>query len=187
MLPISLPIRLLTPEGRPSALFTFASEFLSLIPGVLGVHVRRGFYRVAFSECASDVVIGFGTIFAMRGTRIGGDTYIGTNCTVGFAKIGRSVLIGSNVDVLGSPSLHNFDDVTIPIKKQGGEVVALEVGDGSWIGNGSTLLHDVGMECVIGAGAVVSKPCVNWGIYVGNPARLIRIRGDLRSGRNSES
>lgn len=181
MLPISLPIRIVSPEGRPSAIFSFASEFLSLIPGIPGGLLRRGFYRVVFSDCAGDVTIGFGTIFSMRGTSIGEDTYIGPYCTVGLARIGHNVLIGTNVDVLGSPSLHNFDDITKPIKKQGGDISVLEIGAGSWIGNGVTLLADVGNECVVGAASVVTKPCEDWGIYVGNPAHLLRDRRTIKT------
>ncbi|MDJ0941109.1 MAG: acyltransferase [Woeseiaceae bacterium] len=182
MLPLSLPTRVFAAEGRPSVLFTILCHTLSLFPGVIGVYLRRGYYRIAFEECGSDVAIGFGTVFAMRGTRIGRDTYIGTHCTVGLAHIGESVLIGSNVDIIGGPQVHHFDQTDVPIKQQGGTMTAVHVGNGSWLGNSAVVMADVGEECVVGAGSVVVNTCDDWGIYVGNPARRVRDRRESAEG-----
>ena len=181
MLPVSLPIRLLTAEFKPSTFFTLVCHTLSLLPGIVGVLLRRGFYYIAFDEVALDVSIGFGTCFAMRGTKIGAGTYIGPNCSIGLAVIESDVLIGSNVDLIGSPHLHSIDRTDIPIKKQGGSVEPVSIGYGSWLGNSTVILADVGCECVVGAGSVVTSACADWGIYVGNPARKIRDRRSSRS------
>ncbi len=47
-----------------------------------------------------------------------------------------------------------------------------------WIGTKVTLLPGVTVEngCVIGAGSVVTTSCEPYGVYAGNPARLIRYR-----------
>lgn len=176
MLPLSIPVRAFCPAGRPSFLFTLFCHSLSLLPGAIGVYLRRGFYRVAFDECGSDVAIGFGTVFAMRGSRIGRDTYIGTYCTVGIGDIGDSVLIGSNVDLIGGPKVHLYGRTDVPIKQQGGEAVRVKIGSGSWVGNSAVVMADVGEECIVGAGAVVVDECEDWGIYVGNPAKRVRDR-----------
>ena len=176
MLPLSLPARFLASPDKPSWLFTILCHSLSLVPGIVGVLVRRGFYVIALRGCARDVSIGFGTTFAVRGTTIGKNTYIGNFCSIGLASIGSDVLIGSNVDLIGSPRLHDFSRTDVPIKSQGGEIAYVNVGDGCWIGNSSVILADVGSECVVGAGAVLAEAAENWGIYVGNPARKVRDR-----------
>lgn len=182
MLPLSLPVRVLTSSGKPSTLFTLICQLLSIVPGFIGILLRRGFYFVAFENVALDASIGFGTLFAMRGSEIGPGTYIGPYCTIGLARIGRDVLIGSNVDLIGSPKLHSFDRTDVPIKKQGGSVEAVSIGDGTWLGNSTVILSHVGKECVVGAGSVVISPCDEWGVYVGNPARKIRDRRENAEG-----
>jgi len=184
--PLSLSVRFISAERSPSVLFTLSCHIFSLLPGVIGVYLRRGFYRVALPSCGSDVSIGFGTILALRGTHIGRDCYIGTNCTIGLANIGESVLIGSNVDLIGSPQLHNVSRIDVPIKKQDGDTRVVDVGDASWIGNSAVILANVGQECVVGAGSVVSKDCEDWGIYVGNPARRIRDRRESQTEKPDE-
>ena len=176
MLPFSLPVRILTPSTHPSELFTFFCHLFSILPGQLGVLLRRGFYFIVLKRCGFDAYIGFGTIFAMRGSKIAKGVYIGPYCTLGLADIGENVLLGTNVDLIGSPNLHSFEDLGKPIKKQGGEVQVVSIGNGSWLGNSTVILANVGSECVVGAGSVVTKECDDWGIYVGNPARKIRDR-----------
>jgi virginiamycin A acetyltransferase len=50
------------------------------------------------------------------------------------------------------------------------------IGAGSWIGSGAIVLADVGRNCVIGAGSVVTKPIPDNVVAVGNPARVISSR-----------
>ena len=51
-----------------------------------------------------------------------------------------------------------------------------EVGEGTWIGAGSTVIQGVriGKRCFIGAGAVVLKDVPDGTLCYGNPARIIR-------------
>jgi acetyltransferase-like isoleucine patch superfamily enzyme len=49
------------------------------------------------------------------------------------------------------------------------------VGSGTTIGSGATILPvRITSNCVIGAGAVVTKDLTEPGVYVGNPARILR-------------
>ncbi|KKM19986.1 hypothetical protein LCGC14_1650060 [marine sediment metagenome] len=52
------------------------------------------------------------------------------------------------------------------------------IGNDVWIGEGVTLLSGVtiGDGVVIGARAVISKDCEPYGVYVGNPAKLVKHR-----------
>ena len=50
------------------------------------------------------------------------------------------------------------------------------IGEGSWIGADTYILPGVtiGKGCIIGAGSLVVKDCLDNCIYIGRPARLIR-------------
>jgi len=52
----------------------------------------------------------------------------------------------------------------------------VEIGENSWLGNGTILLADVGARCIVGAGTVVTKPLPDGVIAVGNPARIVAER-----------
>ena len=52
---------------------------------------------------------------------------------------------------------------------------ATQVGSGTSIGSGSTILPvKIALNCVIGAGSVVTKDLEDPGVYAGNPVRLLR-------------
>tara|TARA_Y100000589_G_scaffold73386_1_gene66514 strand:+ start:27181 stop:27645 length:465 start_codon:yes stop_codon:yes gene_type:complete len=52
---------------------------------------------------------------------------------------------------------------------------ATQVGSGTSIGSGSTILPvKIAPNCVIGAGSVVTKDLEDPGVYAGNPVRLLR-------------
>ena len=176
-------VRWLEPLDGNHKLFQFGSHSLSLVPGKPGVYLRREFYRIVLHLEATDFEVEFGTIFAMRGSTIGQGVYIGNYCSIGLAHIGDDTLIGSNVDIVGGGRVHSFDRTDIPIRHQGGEIQAVRIGRDAWIGNSAVLLADVGDGAVVGAGSVVVKPCSPYGIFAGNPARLIRERGASEPGR----
>jgi acetyltransferase-like isoleucine patch superfamily enzyme len=99
---------------------------------------------------------------------IGDDTHIQSGCNLkGFL---RSTLIGRNAQVAPhccfSPYEHEFEDTSVPIQSQGirskGDIV---------------LEDDVCQGAVVGAGAVVTGDIPPYGVAVGVPARVIRIRG----------
>ncbi|QEG36042.1 acyltransferase [Bythopirellula goksoeyrii] len=177
--PLAIPVRLLERWDRQENLFQFASQFMSIFPGIPGEYLRRAFYIWVLDCLTPGPTIGFGTIFAQRNTAIGKNVYIGPFCNIGSSAIGDDVLIGSNVSI-ASPRIHGIDSLDVPIRLQDGKVEKISIGNGSWIGNGAIILSDVGAECVIGAGTVVAKACEQNGIYVGNTARLVRFRSNSK-------
>ncbi len=75
---------------------------------------------------------------------------------------------------------HRTDRVDIPIKYQGNtEEREVFIGDDCWIGCRAMLLPGVklGRGVVVGAGAVVSKDVPDYSVVVGNPARVVKTRG----------
>ncbi len=59
-------------------------------------------------------------------------------------------------------------------------IVPVRLGNDVWVGNNATIIGGitVGDGAIIGAGSVVTKPCEPYGVYAGNPARLIKKRFD---------
>jgi acetyltransferase-like isoleucine patch superfamily enzyme len=126
--------------------------------------------------CDFDCVIGFATIFSQHDTEIGKGVYIGPQCNIGMCKIGKNCLVGSGVHITSGSMQHNFDDIDSPIQQQGGSYMKIEVGEDSWIGNGSLIMANIGKKCIIGAGSVVTKDVADYSIMAGNPAKLIKKR-----------
>jgi acetyltransferase-like isoleucine patch superfamily enzyme len=156
--------------------FQGMSQFFALFPGLLGNYLRRAFYYLALPKSSLDCNICFGTILSSENAQIGKRVYIGTNCTIGDVNIGNDVLLGSNVDIMNGSKQHYIDNIDIPIREQGGEYPKVTIGEDTWIGNGATVLCNVGKKCVIGARTLVIKPIDDFSIAVGVPARIVKKR-----------
>ncbi len=48
------------------------------------------------------------------------------------------------------------------------------IGDGTWVGEGAIIMADVGRQCIVSAGAVVSKEMPDSCLIGGNPARVLK-------------
>jgi acetyltransferase-like isoleucine patch superfamily enzyme len=160
--------------------FRCCAELLSLFPGLPGIFLRRGFYRMTLDAFASDAAIGFGTTVAHRQVRIGRGVYIGNRCTLGRVVIEDDVTIGSNVDILSGRHQHDFSRLDLPIQQQGGAYEQVRIGRNSWIGNSAVIMADIAEDCVLGAGSVVVGPIGPRCIAAGNPATVKRRRGARR-------
>lgn len=119
----------------------------------------------------------------------GGKIEIGDNCSVnpfcmlyghGNLKIGNGVRIASSSIII--PSNHIIEDINKPIYLQGNSNIGIIIEDDVWIGAGSKILDGVtvGRGSVIGAGSVVTKNIAEFTVVAGNPARLLRRRGDRK-------
>ncbi len=170
--PLWLPVLV----DRRERWFAGCSELLSLVPGKLGVFLRRSFYRMTLDRCGIDVHIGFGTTLAHTNVRIGRGVYIGNRCTLGMCDLEDHVTIGSNVDLLSGRRQHHFDDAAIPVQSQGGSFTSVRVGQNAWVGNSAVIMADIGDAAVIGAGAVVVHSIPTRAVAVGNPATVKSVR-----------
>ena len=97
----------------------------------------------------------------------------------GGVNIGNDVRIAAHVVIVAFN--HGFADRDTPIKKQANTTKGICIGNDVWIGAGAKILDGTRIAdgCVIGANAVLSGNTVPFGIYVGVPAKLVKIRGDL--------
>jgi acetyltransferase-like isoleucine patch superfamily enzyme len=161
--------------GRKQA-FPGWSQGFSLIPGLLGVYLRRTFYRLALRRCSRDCCISFGTVFSHPTTEIGRGVYVGLYCCLGDVTLEDDVLLGSHISIMNGGAQHGTDRLDIPVREQPGVWPRITIGRDSWIGDRAVVLANVGKHCVIGAGSVVTKAIPDYGIAVGVPAKVVRYR-----------
>lgn len=94
----------------------------------------------------------------------------------GGLQIGEEVLIGPHVRIFSAGhAIHGGD---ISIYRNPLTYATVNIGDGAWIGGGSTILPGVqiGKGAVVGAGSVVTRDVPAFAIVAGNPAKIIRYR-----------
>lgn len=105
-------------------------------------------------------------------------TYIGRFATISCSNrivIEEDVLISDRVFI--TDVYHGFLDATRPISRQPlYSTGTVEIGSGSWIGIGVSIMPNVkiGKHCVIGANAVVTHDIPDYHVAAGVPARIIR-------------
>jgi acetyltransferase-like isoleucine patch superfamily enzyme len=174
MLPFTLLFFLLSLIlGKDEAICSL-SQLLSLLPGKIGSYLRAGFYRFTLKKCHPSAVIGFGTIFSQADTEIAAGSYIGPQCNIGLCSIGKDTLLGSGVHIMSGKGQHNFDNLEIPIREQGGFFEKIIIGDNCWLGNGALVMANIGKRCVVAAGAVIIKPVPENTLVAGNPAKIVK-------------
>jgi acetyltransferase-like isoleucine patch superfamily enzyme len=116
-----------------------------------------------------------------------GSIEIGANCSVndycviyghGGVIIGDDVRMATHIVVVAAD--HRFNDPNVPIRKQGVEPKRITIGDDVWIGANACILGgvEIGRGCVIGAGSVVAESLEPFSVVVGNPARVVKKRGE---------
>ena len=173
VLPAFLLYRMAAALGEREGAFSGWSQAFSLIPGLSGVYLRRAFYRRVLSHCAEDVFLGFGTLLSHPECRIGPGVYIGPYCCLGNVTLEDNVLMASYVSILNGGHQHGTERTNVPVRLQPGQWPRVTIGQDSWVGERSVVMADVGQHCVVGAGAVVTKPVPDYAIVAGVPAKII--------------
>jgi len=112
---------------------------------------------------------------AVGDIHIGENSLIGIGCVIiGPAWIGDDVMLAQNIVVSGLN--HNYRNIRLPIKKQSYTIFPIHIGDGSWIGANAVITAGVqiGKQCVVAAGSVVTKNVPPYSVVAGNPARVVK-------------
>jgi virginiamycin A acetyltransferase len=155
-----------------------SAQALALIPGLPGQYMRRAFLSIAIAQCAATCVVEFGVTFSQSAARLEDNVYVGPYCSLGRVHLERDVLIAGGVHIPSGGDTHATSRTDLAIRDQGGTRGLVRVGQGSWIGNGAIVMADIGRDCVIGAGAVVTTAIPDRSVAVGVPARVIRARSE---------
>ncbi len=150
----------------------------------IGQRAFRAFCgKLMLKSCGKRVNIEHGAVFSAR-TALGDYSGIGVNARInGTCTIGDYVMMGADVTVITHN--HAFDRTDIPMMHQGFEEERpVVIGNDVWIGDKVTILPgvNIGDGSIIGAGAVVTHDVPPYAIVGGVPAKVIRMRkGDGES------
>jgi acetyltransferase-like isoleucine patch superfamily enzyme len=176
VLPAFLLYRLGALVLGPTRAFPGWSQAFSLLPGLLGVYLRRAFYSLVLPRCEEGACLSFAVIFSHPTAEVGRNVYVGPFCCLGDITLEQDVLLGSHVSVMNGSGQHGIERLDVPIREQPGVWPRVTIGRDSWVGDRAIILADVGQHCVIGAGSVVTKPIPDYAIAVGAPAKVLRFR-----------
>ncbi len=155
-------------------IFLFWAQTLALIPGVPGNFLRRAFYRLTLTEVAWDCEIGFGSFFSHPFGVIEKGVYIGPYCILGHVILKEGSLIASRVSIPSGKRQHRRDEKGRILPAEIKDFETIKIGPHAWIGEGATVLANVGEKATVAAGAVVTKPVPPKAIVAGNPAQILR-------------
>jgi acetyltransferase-like isoleucine patch superfamily enzyme len=122
----------------------------------------------------STVAAKYGSVVLSAGSNIGSYCRVATNSKV---RIGESVLVGAYCYIGPGNHTEGTDDeplIARPMEIKGG----VEIGDHAWLGARVTVLDGVriGKHAIIGAHSLVTEDVPDWGVAVGTPARVVKIR-----------
>jgi acetyltransferase-like isoleucine patch superfamily enzyme len=161
-------------SARAEGVFGFWTNVFALLPGLPGMYLRRAFYHLTLEYCSLRSYIGFGTLFSHRSTRVEDGAYIGPYSLIGSAWIKKRCLLGSRVSLLSGPLLHELDKDGhwTPADLSKARQIVLE--EDVWIGEGASVMVNVGRASLVGTGAVVSTRVRAGVVVAGNPARFVR-------------
>jgi virginiamycin A acetyltransferase len=154
--------------------YTGAGEFLSLVPGRVGMFLRRMWYVATLAACGPRLRVGHGSVIRSPQSRVGDDCVLTDFVRVGYAWFGSDVIVGDHAFIQGRGRRHDRRDV--PLRRQGGQYKLVRIGDDVWIGTGASVLADVAAHSVVGAGAVVTRTFGEWQVLGGVPAKVLRER-----------
>lgn len=111
---------------------------------------------------------------------LGDHSSLGIDCMIPYdLKVGKDVMMGPYVIIIGEN--HNFSSRDIPMRLQGYTTFPpVRIEDDVWIGARVIILPGltIGKGAIIAAGSVVTKDVPSYAICAGNPARVIKFRGD---------
>lgn len=159
------------------------ADFASLGEGVVFEDGVLVFHPETIS-LSDNVYVGHNTIlkgYYKNSMQIGRDTWIGQQCffhSAGGLFIGAGVGIGPGVRILTSSHRDPWPQEVIMEGKI--EFASVQIGAGSDLGVGAIVLPGVriGRGVQVGAGAVVTRDLPDLCVAAGNPARVLRSRGE---------
>ena len=125
----------------------------------------------------------------IRNLKLGGNVWIGGNCTLRCGKginIGKNTKIAEHVYMISSN--HNYNSDTMFPFDEKALCYKIDIGEGVWIGARATICPGVKIEdgVIVATGAVVTKSVPRCAIVGGNPAKIIGYRDIEKFNKNIE-
>lgn len=157
------------------------AEWVSLVPGRLGVWSRAAFYHLSLAACPLDVAIQFGALVTHSETELGHRVYVGIRTLIGWACVGDDTMLADHVQLLSGAGHHLPAADTVASSVRQGRPTRLErldIGCNCWIGAQAMVMAAIGDHCIVGAGSVVTRPILDGVTAVGNPARALAAVAD---------
>lgn len=176
VLPLVIPCKLeeWLISRHSEIVFHTCTNLVALLPGLIGVFLRRAFYSLTLESCSTHCYIGFGALFSHRDTTVEKHVYIGNYTMIGSAHLGEHCLIGSRVSILSGKALHVRDEQGMWTPFSPERITKVTLARNVWVGEGAIIMADVGEGSMIGAGAVSTSNVRPHIIVAGNPARFVR-------------
>jgi acetyltransferase-like isoleucine patch superfamily enzyme len=144
----------------------------------LGRDGRRKAWVALGAQIADTVAIGPGVVMRFPGkVKVGAGSKLGGRVWIdswGEVTIGSNVLMTGDIDLLSTQ--HVVDDPNLK-----GDRRSVTIGDYVWLALKIVVMPGVtiGNYAVIGTGSVVSHDIPDYGIAVGNPARVVKERARI--------
>jgi acetyltransferase-like isoleucine patch superfamily enzyme len=160
--------------------FVGLNQFLSLVPGLVGIYLRGAYYFGTLDNCSWQVHVGFGSLFTHRGASLGTFVSMGAYCVIGHASIGDRVMMASRISIPSGRRQHVDESGRLSSAPRFEKV---EIGTGTWIGEGAIVMANVGEHSIVSAGAVVLDDIPPARLVAGNPATAVRILNSEGTGR----
>ena len=157
--------------------FLGGSQSLALLPGRLGIIWRRAWYRHTLRACGEKLVVEWMSVFKSPDATVGDRVYIGPFCWVSRTHIGNDVMLAGRVTILSGKAQHGTERLDVPMRLQKGQMVDVHIGEDVWIGDSAVITADVACGTVVGAGSIVTQTYDDYAVVAGNPAKVIKHRG----------
>lgn len=139
--------------------------------------LRRICGKLMLKHCGEKVNIEKNALFSPK-VSLGDYSGIGVNAKIyGSCTIGDHVMMGEDVTVITRN--HRHDSLDAPMMQQGfEEEKPVHIGNDVWIGDRATILPgvNIGDGSIIGAGSVVTHDVPAFSIVAGVPAKVISLR-----------
>jgi maltose O-acetyltransferase len=144
---------------------------------LLPISLRRALLRLAGLKIGAHVGGLRHCGFQTKNVTIGDGSWVNVGCWfegAGQIEIGRNAFIGPQVMIITS---HHPIDENGEVERMP-EPSKVRIGERCWIGARATIMPGVtiGDGTVIGAGSVVTRDCDPGAVYVGVPARRVRLQ-----------
>jgi virginiamycin A acetyltransferase len=156
--------------------YSAVNHALSMIPGRLGVGLRRAWYEMTLEACGPGLVVEFLAAFRTPKARVGARCFIGLGSWIGWTHLSDEVITGNHITILSGRRQHGFERLDVPMHDQQGRPELVHVGSDVWIGSGAVIAADVSRGTIVASGAVVTRVFPEFSIVGGVPAVQIGSR-----------